>query len=358
MKKFLLLLLLLSTVFCCSCDFTGGFNKFSSSSVDSSSSESESQVEINSESVVEQESEQESASESSTESQSKEESSEEASSAIEEESAPESSSVIESESEIESESTSESESEAETELETEVIVPVKKEYGSFSYAITETKQSADRLKQMAGAEATYNKGATCSDSELKSILSSANTIKSGGSLLNYKNASKLMAHFLGNTGEVYTIDMSVFLKDANALKTRNEEINKALRACEQLAIEGESLNIFQKEEIVHHNLTGDWKFAVGSYFTSIEIKDLTVSSGVYSATIVYKATDFYNWDFNNDTPVFSGYAAMLVGDVSPKDLHQLHRAGKAQEFLSQGEISYTVTWSAGSDVSEIYGFNN
>lgn len=249
----------------------------------------------------------------------------------------------------ESESTSESESGSESESEKPIT-----ESGAFSSAITSTKESADRLKQMASAKATYNKGATCSDSEIKSIISGANTIKTGGSLLgSYKNASKLMGHFLGNTGEDYAIDMDTFLKDENALKTRNEELTKALRACEVLAREGESINVYQIEELVHHNLTGDWYYALGSYFTSINVQNLTVNGNIYTATINYEVTDFYNWDYSNDSPVFSGFLGTLTNNISPKDLHELHRAGEAQEFLSHGEVSYTVSWVKGSSVSSI-----
>ena len=254
-------------------------------------------------------------------------------------------------SESESESTSESESESGSESESEKPIT---ESGAFSSAITSTKESADRLKQMASAKATYNRGATCSDSEIKSILQGANTIKTGGSLLgSYKNASKLMGHFLGNTGEDYAIDMDTFLKDENALETRNEELTKALRACEVLAREGESVNVYQIEELVHHNLTGDWHYAVGSYFTSINVQNLTVNGNIYTATINYKVTDFYNWDYSNDSPVFSGFLGTLTNNISPKDLHELHRAGEAQEFLSRGEVSYTISWVKGSSVSSI-----
>ncbi len=205
----------------------------------------------------------------------------------------------------------------------------------------------------------YDKGALSSydESKLSSIKSSANFIAVGGSLVSYKNASAFMKHFLDNTGEDYEIDMSSFLKDENALATRNAELNKALRACEVLAIEGESISVYQDEELVHHNLTGDWKYAIGSYFTAIEIDNLSVDGNIYTATFTYKVTDFYNWDESDANSVFSGTLATLTKNVSPKDLHQLHRAGMAKEFLSYGEIRYTVSWAKGSTVSSIIAFN-
>ncbi len=333
MKKTIALILLLCMIFSfasCESNTSSSSETESQSFVSSRESESQSWTESESESAPESESEDESSSlEVSTEASS-EELSEESSSG---------------ESMSESESTSEIEDESEK--------PIT-EAGAFSSAITSTKESADRLRQMSSATATYNRGATCSDSEIKSIISGANTIKTGGSLLgSYKNASKLMGHFLGNTGEDYIIDMDIFLKDENALKTRNEELTKALRSCEVLAREGESINVYQIEELVHHNLTGDWHYALGSYFTSINVQNLTVNGNIYTATINYKVTDFYNWDFSDDNPVFSGFLGTLTNNISPKDLHELHRAGKAQEFLSHGEVSYTVSWVKGSSVSSI-----
>lgn len=341
MKKAVTFLLLLFLTFSiAACDTNTESSSSNEQSIQESQSNSESESTSESEAISESESATSSEDASETESTTQTE--------------LESESESESESELQSESQDESESESEAE--SEVIVQVT-ESGQFSSAITKTKQSADRLKQMSAAAATYNKGAACSESEVSAALSSAKKIQTSGALIGYSNASAFIKHFLGNSGEDYTIDLDNFLSDSNAMATRNEELTKALRACEELAVEGEQINVYQKEELVHHNLTGDWKFAIGSYFTSIEIKNLSVNGSIYSATITYKVTDFYNWDYNNDTPVFSGFAAAIVGDVSPKDLHELHRAGKAQEFLSYGETSYTVSWVKGSSVASIPIFN-
>jgi hypothetical protein len=329
MKKaiaFILFLFMIFSVISCGTDI-------------SSSSSSESEEQESSSTVKESESEAQSESQTESESESQIESeSEDASSSDES-----SSEVFEESSATESESESESESE-------KVIT----EAGAFSSAITETKESADRLKQMTNAKITYNKGATCSDDKIASIMQGANIIKTGGSLLgSYRNASALMAHFLGNTGEDFVIDMDTFLKDENALKTRNEELTKALRSCEVLAREGESISVYQIEELVHHNLSGDWYYAVGSYFTNINVQNLTVNGNIYTATINYNVTDFYNWDYSDSNPVFSGLLGTFTNNISPKDLHELHRAGEAQEFLSHGEVSYTISWVKGSSVSSI-----
>ena len=305
MKKIIaLILLLLLCLPCVSCD-----DDIDSSSVEESSKESES---------------------SSKESESEESSSE--------------SSNKDSQSQSSSESSSASSSE---ESSKEVVLVT--EYGGFS-TLAETTPSADRVKQIKLSNLHYNSGSSYSESQISSILSSAKKIQAGGFL--YQNAGSLMKHFLENTGERYIIDVSSFVKDETAHSNRNVDLNKALRACEKLAVEGKSVNAEQIEESLFHNLSGDWKYAVGSYFTSTSIKNLTVSGNNYNATFTYKVIDFYNWDESDDNAVFSsGIAAMLIGDISPKDLHQLHREGKAKEFLSYGEITYSITWAKGTDIS-------
>ena len=244
--------------------------------------------------------------------------------------------------------------EAEGQTSTPEPTPALTEYGGFSTTITKTAESTDRLRQGSMSRNAYNAGSAYSDSKLSSVLSNAKLVKNGGNMLGYTNASGFIDHFLSNTGTDYTIDMSLFLADQNALANRNSSLGDALRASERLAVKGESVTAFQKSELVHHNLQGDWKFAVGSYFSSIEIRNLTFDGTTYKATFIYKVTDYYNWDSDDANSVFSGIAGALTGNISPKDLHQLHRAGMAKEFLSVGEVSYTVEWTLGQSAFDVF----
>ncbi len=243
----------------------------------------------------------------------------------------------------------------ESSSEEEIVVPTITEFGEFSSAIHKTFASADRQRQMSMSRKAYNAGSSYSQSQINAIVSNAKLIKSGGEMLGYKNASGFIDHFLEGTGENYIINMSAFLSDTTANLNRRNSLGDALRACEALACKGQSINVFQKLEIVHHNLTGDWKFALGSYFSSIEVQNLTFDGEKYSATFIYKVTDYYNWDSDDSNSVFSGIAGALTGNISPKDLHQLHRVGKAKEFLSVGEISYSVEWTKGQSSLDVFG---
>lgn len=216
-----------------------------------------------------------------------------------------------------------------------------------------TAPAGDRIKQMNASNADYKKGSSESTS-LYRIM--ANLIVTGGNSLGMPNAAKFMNHYLGNTGKQYTIDVaSMMSSDSGALSCRNTAINNALRAAEALAREGKTFTINQLSEghpMQWQLATNDWQYSLGSYFDDVDVINLTVTEidgvKVYSADIKYIVTDFYNWD----TTDYNKFKDI----ISPHQLHELHKAGKAREFLSYGEITYkNITWTEGQTASEIAG---
>ena len=232
----------------------------------------------------------------------------------------------------------------------------------MTYSINGVTEPAwDRIRQQNASNSDYNTGSSLTNSQLTGLFGVKNKallIAAGGSLINMPAASALMSHYLKNTGEAYNIDVAGFLSDdTGALASRNKAINNALRAAEALAQEGKTLTINQLAE--GHPMQGslatqNWQYAIGSYFDDVDVINLTVTEvdGVktYSADIKYIVTDFYNWD-TNDYNEFKGI-------VSPHDLHELHKAGIAKEFMSYGEITYSsITWTEGQAVDQIVGLN-
>ena len=241
------------------------------------------------------------------------------------------------------------------------IVEVTIDGMTFSTAIEETTPAWDRIRQQNASNADYNTGSSMSSSELTGLFgvkTKAQMIAAGGSLINMPAASALMSHYLKNTGATYNINVAGFLSDdSGALACRNRAINKALRAAEQLAVKNKTVTVQQTDESHPYQnelATQNWQYALGSYFDDVDIINLTVTEvdGVktYSADIKYSVADYYNWD-TNDYNKFKGI-------VSPHDLHELHKAGIAREFLSYGEITYSsITWTEGQTVDQIAGLN-
>ena len=234
--------------------------------------------------------------------------------------------------------------------------PLEVTIGNITYSTDGvTEPAADRIKQKAKSDADYKTGSSESVS-LYSFM--AGLIVTGGNSLGMPDAAKFMKHFRDNTGKDYQIDVASMLSgDSGALSCRNTAINNALRAAEALAREGETFTINQLTEghpMQWQLATNNWQYSLGSYFDDVDVINLTVTEvdgvKVYSADIKYIVTDFYNWD-TNDYNKFKDI-------ISPHQLHELHKAGKAREFMSYGEITYSnITWTEGQTVSQIAGLN-
>lgn len=228
---------------------------------------------------------------------------------------------------------------------------------NFSTSLPSSTIAWDRQRQYNNSMADYAQGSSYTQSELDSAVSGTSAITNFLTALVFPNASSFMKHFLANTGNDYIIDMGTGSKGffkTNATKNhRNTRVDQALRAAEALAIEGRSINVYQTTEQVNHfsDNKEDWYLSVGSYFTCISLEGLTVTvledgTKTYSCSLVYKVTDFYNWDENNSNNV-------SILSISPKDLHNLHKAGMAKEFNSYGVATYNITWTEGQSASTL-----
>lgn len=233
---------------------------------------------------------------------------------------------------------------------------------SFSVFEPSTTVAPHRQGQMDYSASDYNSGSTYTKDELNSVVSGTNAITNFFTGLVFPNASAFMKHYLGKTGAEYTINMGTgskgFFKSNETKAHRVTRITEAMRAAEQLAKEGGSIDIYQKTEQVNHfsDHKQDWYLAVGSYFTCIEMNNVTVTVGengvkTYSASVKYTVTDFYNWD-EGKTWAVNSYL-----DISEKDLHNLHKAGMAREFCSRGTATYQITWTEGQTADQISGIN-
>lgn len=231
---------------------------------------------------------------------------------------------------------------------------------AFSLFEPDNTTAWDRQRQMNNSSADFNKGSSNTSEQLKATVSETGLITNGLTSLIYPSASSYMKHYLSASGEDYIIKMtsSGFFKSSDTKSHRITRITQAMRAAEALAIEGGSVNVYQKTEQVNHfsSSTDDWRLSVGSYFTCINMLYVTVTvaedgTKTYSATVEYNVTDFYNWETND-------YNRQLKDMLpSPHDLHELHKAGMAKEFVSKGTVTYNITWTEGQSADQISGIN-
>ncbi len=237
--------------------------------------------------------------------------------------------------------------ESDTSTDTNTNTESNNTFGNFT-TLHKTIASFDRMKQMKYSASVFGTGSKYTPDQLKLTKFQANFIASAKFM--FPNASKMMDHYLDGDGKIFELDIEDFLENETAQKNMYKDVNEALRSAENMAVKGEKITIYQIEESLYHNLTGDWKYSVGSYFASVELYDIEVKSmfgaTYYTAKLKYVVQDFYNWDANDTNDI-------SITKVSPADLHQLHLNGEAQEFLTYGEEEYEIKWVKGVDASTV-----
>jgi hypothetical protein len=104
-------------------------------------------------------------------------------------------------------------------------------------------------------------------------------------------------------------------------------------------------------------------YALGNFFTIADLSDVQRNGDTLSATVNIRIVDFYDWSPHDQSPLFTDVLnkldntyRTLLGEMvdmptlegfCQADLSQLHTQGWAQNYLSFGTITYTITWTAG-----------
>ena len=142
------------------------------------------------------------------------------------------------------------------ETDTDIITDTesKDTFGNFT-TLHKTIASADRMKQMKYSSGVFGTGSKYTPDQLKSTRLQAGIIASAKFM--FPNASEFMEHYLEGEGKIYELDIEDFLENKIAQENMYKDVNDALRSAENMAVKGEKVTIYQIEESIHHNLTGD-----------------------------------------------------------------------------------------------------
>lgn len=183
------------------------------------------------------------------------------------------------------------------------------------------------------------------------------------------DAVKHMRHYLGNSGDQYTIDLQGMIAEVSIAKQcYDAQVQAAQKFIETLppgrhnftSTTG-SLNHY-----IHQGLSKNWFFAVGSY-TSWGRGTATVRQTgkqmSYSMDYEYHFFDRYNWDGGKSVTIpLPGYASLpgparaiidslpnvTNGELLVTDefMAKFHRQGLAKEFDMKASLTRTVIWNA------------
>jgi Putative peptidoglycan binding domain len=162
------------------------------------------------------------------------------------------------------------------------------------------------------------------------------------------DATKHMAHYLGNSGNDYTIDLEGMVAEVPAAHRRYEtEVAQAKQFVEMLApgrynIASQRVNGSYNRQSENAN----WYFAVGGYVTwgkGVAVVKDDPAGRQYDVDFEYKFFDRYNWDAGK---------SVTIGGITVTDafMGEFHREGIAQEFNCNGIFKRHFTWRKGDAI--------
>ena len=221
----------------------------------------------------------------------------------------------------------------------QLIIDAFEEYGQF-IEVVDVKVGDNFEKHIVD----YN------SETLQDIINRANIFVYGTKFLDaYPVSRKMLEHYLGNTGEAYTISFATMNKKWKFAGENEEiQINELLEAAEVfdrdtwIINQSKYDNNRNKEE--YFKDINDWKFAVHAYSTHIKAYVQKQDNDSYHANIFYYMDDCYDWD-KSDPELF-------LGLVSPHELWSLHSAGVARAYQVKGAIEMEISWNKGDRYNE------
>ena len=162
------------------------------------------------------------------------------------------------------------------------------------------------------------------------------------------NAVRHMDHYLGESGDDYTIDLEDMVSSVPSAKVLFErEQALAKTYVESLVVgthaftSGRAVNGYNRQ-----GESSDWYFAIGGYSVwSKGVATVAASGGArgYMMLWEYKFFDRYNWDGGKKVKLFG----VTITDAF---MGRMHREGIAKEFNCYGSVTRMIPWGAPSAI--------
>jgi peptidoglycan hydrolase-like protein with peptidoglycan-binding domain len=162
------------------------------------------------------------------------------------------------------------------------------------------------------------------------------------------DAAKHMAHYLGNSGGTYTVDLESMVRDVPSARSRYEdEVAQMQEFVEKLPAGRYDFRSRMAENGYNGQLENrNWYFAIGGYSAWGE-GNAVIKNGPgtpeYEVAFQYKFYDRYNWDAGKKV-TFGGVT------VTDHFMGEFHRQGLAMEFDCVGSFQRRLTWKKGSAI--------
>lgn len=276
-----------------------------------------------------------------------------------------------------------------TEATTQAPESTVTQYGNFSSEQAPIKIEEYFAQLIKNSADAFNSGSTYSEEKIAQIYKIADYIAhyekyveeygvqeqldeiyaQTGFTMDLGFGADMIGHYLDMTGETYDYSdrMPELIAHPKVGAAQSSCVGAAMKAAENIVVDGQSgVAINQTKPIKFSSLKdedGTIYYALGSYYAIADLSDVQRTGDTFSATVTFRIVDYYDWAEDCQIPEFAEYLDKLddtyralvneMLDISTletfcqADLAQLHKAGLAQDFMAQGSIVYSITWTAG-----------
>jgi hypothetical protein len=201
------------------------------------------------------------------------------------------------------------------------------------------------LRHAPGAGAWNSKSTTASQIALKAAIISS---LPDAYFVVGRDATKHMAHYLGNSGSPYNIDLEGMVRDVPSARARyEEEVDQAKEFVELLS--PGTYQIASRVPEGGYNLkteSRNWFFAIGGYSRwgkgTATVADKPTGRE-YALDFEYKFYDRYNWDKGKHVKIFNI-------TVTDEFMGEFHREGIAKEYDCFGSFRRHFEWKKGQQI--------
>ncbi len=212
-------------------------------------------------------------------------------------------------------------------------------FGLSTYRFgNEPPPPSDAQKQLE-SDRTYDSGTDLSWGTVAWIFYRASANRTGGFFVGLPQAARLHHHFLGESGEPYTVDFEEMNNVAWEARVHLEsELYDAISHAEELGIDGETIEMVTDDEsdarVSNHK---DWHYAIHDYRTWARAT-VTRCGDEFTMDWEFNLRDFYDWEVGSP---------LKGGLVTDGEMASLHREGWAREFPLSGVHGMAVKWKLG-----------
>lgn len=169
----------------------------------------------------------------------------------------------------------------------------------------------------------------------------------------WPNASKLLKHYLNNSGTKYTtfpvktVLTSLNDNDSDKAKTSYTYLINDIITAAKCYGAGKTFSLSNEGSFTTKYISEDIYYSLGSTRIATQTTSITKSGTRYTAKVKIYLKDFYDWESSNVDNYEDNERSKNFLGMAANMLYLLNTAGRAKGFDDENYVTATITWGPG-----------